>query len=139
MFQTFFSSPKIVRLDTYISVCLSRTRLHLLFFLLIALLQMFFYLVKKVCRILKNLRPVSTAIASFGFNPFCLEKRLRQWSYFILLLTNSVEAFLEKKRSQRSFFFSLLFQNTWKITWNQRMLMTPLKLPSSKRPYFFGQ
>ena len=65
----FFSSPKIVRLDTQNSVCLSRARLHLFFFPLIAFLQKFFYLhvptfnvtmkyhlVKKVCCILKNLK-----------------------------------------------------------------------------------
>ena len=65
----FFSSPKIVRLDIQISVCLSRARLHLFFFPLIAFLQMFFYLhapmvnvtmnyhlVKKVCWSLKNLK-----------------------------------------------------------------------------------
>ena len=65
----FFSSPKIVRLDIQIFVCLSRARLHLFFVPLIAFLQMFFYLhvhmfnvtmkyhlVKKVCWILKTLK-----------------------------------------------------------------------------------
>ena len=79
----FFSSPKIVRLDTQNSVCLSRARLHLFFFPLIAFLQKFFYLhvptfnvtmkyhlVKKVCCILKNLKKLKK------LNNVFLRKRL---------------------------------------------------------------
>ena len=69
--NAFFSSPKIVRRDIQISVCLTRAGLHLFFFLFIAFLEMFIYLyvpmfnvtmkyhlVKKVGWILKNLKKV---------------------------------------------------------------------------------